>query len=69
MYLYKPYTSPTPQDTCASPAEAYAEAQKALLMFSSALNKGVQQVETVHETTEKIQENVNQQLKRIKNLK
>ena len=28
MYLYKPYTSPTPQDTCASPAEAYAEAQK-----------------------------------------
>ena len=60
MYLYKPYTSPP---------EAYAEAQKALFMFSSALNKGVQQMETVHETTEKVQKNVNQQLKRFKNLR
>ena len=69
MYLYKPYTPPTPQDTCSSPTEAYAEAQKALFMFSSALNKGVQQMETVHETTEKVQKNVNQQLKRFKNLR
>ena len=67
MYLYKPYTPPTPQDTCSSPTEAYAEAQKALFKYSSALNKGVQQMETVHETTEKVLKNVNQQMKRINN--
>ena len=69
MYMYKPYTPSTPQDTCATPEEAYAEAQKALLMFSSTLNKGIKQVETVHETTERMQENVNQQLNRINTLK
>ena len=69
MYMYKPEMSPTPQDTCATPEEAYAEAQKALLMFSSTIDKGVRQVETVQKTTEKIQENVNQQLNRINTIK
>lgn len=69
MYLYKPYTPPTPQDTCATPEEAYAQAQKALIMLSTGLNKGVETVETLQETTTKIQENVNEQLNRINNIK
>ena len=68
-YLYKPYTAPTPQDTCATPEEAYAQAQKALVMLSGSLNKGIKKMESVHETTEKIQENVNQQLNRINSIK
>lgn len=69
LYLYKPYSAPTPQDTCATPEEAYAQAQKALIMLSSSLNKGIEKVESVQETTEKIQENVNEQLNRINNIK
>ena len=69
LYLYKPYTAPSPQDTCATPQEAYAQAQKALIMFSAGLNKGMEKVESVRETTEKIQENVNEQLNRINNIK
>lgn len=69
VYLYKPYNTPTPQDTCATPEEAYAQAQKALMMLSSSLNKGIEKVESVQETTEKIQENVNEQLNRINNIK
>lgn len=65
LYLYKPYERPVPQDTCATPEEAYAEAQKALLILSSTLNKGIKQVEVVQETTEKIHENVTEQLNRI----
>lgn len=40
LYLYKPY--PAPQDTCATPEEAYVQAQKALIMLSSSLNKGIE---------------------------
>lgn len=69
VYLYKPYSTPAPQDTCATPEEAYAQAQKALMMLSSSLNKGIEKVESVQETTEKIQENVNEQLNRINNIK
>ena len=68
-YLYQPYSAPTPQDTCATPEEAYAQAQKALIMLSSSLNKGIEKVESVQETTEKIQENLNEQLNRINNIK
>lgn len=69
IYLYKPYTVSTPQDTCATPEEAYAQAQKALIMLSTSLNKGIEKVESVQEATEKIQENVNEQLNRINNIK
>ena len=44
LYLYKPY--PAPQDTCATPEEAYVQAQKALIMLSSSLNKGIEKVES-----------------------
>ncbi len=69
-YLYKPYSNTTARpDTCATPEEAYAQAQKALIILSTSLNKGIEKVESVQETTEKIQENVNEQLNRINNLK
>lgn len=68
-YLYKPYSAPAPPDTCATPEEAYAQAQKALIILSTSLNKGIEKVESVQETTEKIQENVNEQLNRINNIK
>lgn len=69
LHLHKPYSAPAPQDTCATPEEAYAQAQKALVMLSASLNKGIRQVEAVQETTERIQENVNEQLNRINNIK
>lgn len=51
------------------PEEAYAQAQKALIMLSSSLNKGIEKVESVQEATGKIQENVNEQLNRLNNIK
>ena len=50
------YLQDTPRkDTCATPEEAYAEAQKALVMFSTALNKGMKQMDALHETTERME--------------
>ena len=46
---------PRRKDTCATPEEAYAEAQKALVMFSTALNKGMKQMDALHETTERVE--------------
>ena len=66
MYLYKPSA---PKDTCSTPEEAYMQAQKALVMLSSRLNKGMEEVETVQEATGKIRENVYEQLNRINNTK
>ncbi|NCE73156.1 hypothetical protein [Odoribacter sp. Z80] len=66
--LYKPYSS-TMQDTCVTSEEAYVQAQKALVMLSVCLNKGVAKVESLQETTGKVQESVNKQLNRINNIK
>ena len=50
------YLQDTPRkDTCATPEEAYAEAQKALVMFSTALNKGMKQMDVLQETTERVE--------------
>lgn len=68
-YLHGNYSAPAPQDTCATPEEAYAQAQKALVMLSGSLNKGMETVEAVQETTGKIQENINEQLNRINHIK
>lgn len=38
-------------------------------MLSSSLNKGIEKVESVQEATGKIQENVNEQLNRLNNIK
>ncbi len=46
---------PPRKDTCATPEEAYAEAQRALVMFSTALNKGMKQMDALHETTERVE--------------
>ena len=46
---------PTRKDTCSTPEEAYAEAQRALVMFSTALNKGMKQMDVLHETTQKVE--------------
>lgn len=64
-YLYEPTPKWTAQDTCATPEEAYAQAQKALVMFSTALNKGMAQMEAVQETAERVEENVNKQLNKL----
>ena len=65
-YIYKP--QPTiRQDTCATPEEAYAQAEKALVMISTALNKGLKQMEVILETTEKAENNLYKQLNKLNN--
>lgn len=54
MFSTRTATPPTPLDTCATPEEAYAETQRALLIFSNALNKGMEQLETARATTAEI---------------
>ena len=46
---------PPRKDTCATPEEAYVEAQKALVLFSTALNKGMKQMDVLQETTERME--------------
>ena len=46
---------PPRKDTCATPEEAYMEAQKALVLFSAALNKGMKQMDVLQETTERVE--------------
>lgn len=62
-YLYDP--APVRKDTCATPEEAYMEAQRALAQFSIALNKGMKQMETLHSTTERVEKNIQKQLNKI----
>lgn len=65
-YIYNQESTPaTLQDTCATPEEAYVQAQKALVLLSSNLNKGVEQMESVQETTEKVNKKINKELNRI----
>ncbi|MBE6273448.1 MAG: hypothetical protein E7097_06120 [Bacteroides sp.] len=46
---------PPRKDTCATPEEAYMEAQKALVLFSTTLNKGMKQMDVLQETTERVE--------------
>lgn len=46
---------PPRKDTCATPEEAYVEAQRALVLFSTALNKGMKQMDILQETTERVE--------------
>lgn len=69
-YLYqRQEASLVGKDTCATPEDAYQETRKALLLFSSVLNKGFQKMETIPQTTEKMQKSVNEQLNQIKTVK
>lgn len=51
-----------PADTCATPEEAYAQAQRALTLLSETLNRGTQGMETLHLATHKVQTNLNKHL-------
>ena len=61
-------SAPTPQDTCATPEEAYRETQKALSALAYGLNRGVEGMKTVERTSEKVNQQLMQQLNHIKNL-
>ena len=65
-YLSDQGTHSTAQDTCATPEEAYAQAEKALVMFSTVLNKGMNQMAEVRTTTEKAERTLQKQLNKIK---
>lgn len=60
--------NPTPaprKDTCATPEEAYAQAEKALVMLSTALNKGMGKMEVIQETSERIENNFYKHLNKL----
>ena len=50
---------PQRQDTCATPEEAYIHAEKALLLFSEALNKGIRPIEDMEKTNKNIRKQIN----------
>lgn len=55
LYLHEPQR----KDTCATPEEAYAHAEKALVMFSEALNKGIRPIQDMQKTNENIRKQIN----------
>jgi hypothetical protein len=52
-------SQPQQQDTCATPEEAYAHTEKALLLFSEALNKGIRPIEEMGKTSKNIRKQIN----------
>ena len=50
---------PQRKDTCATPEEAYAHAEKALVMFSEALNKGISPMKNIEKTNGNIRKQIN----------
>ena len=53
------FHEPQRKDTCATPEEAYAHAEKALVMFSEALNKGIRPIQDMEKTNENIRKQIN----------
>lgn len=51
-----------------TPEEAYAQTEKALMIFANALNTSMEGMETVAETSEKVHNQVETQLKQINNI-
>lgn len=62
-YIYG--QEPERKDTCATPEEAYRETQRALAMFTDAMNRGVNQMEAARTTTKKIEKSIQKQFNRI----
>ena len=60
LYLHEPQR----KDTCATPEEAYAHAEKALVMFSEALNKGIRPIQNIERTNG----NIRKQIKKLNNI-
>ena len=54
-YMYEPPR----KDTCATPEEAYAHAEKALILFSETLNKGLRPIEEMQKTSQSIRKQIN----------
>ena len=54
-YMYEPPR----KDTCATPEEAYAHAEKALILFSETLNKGLRPIEEIEKTQQSIRKQIN----------
>ena len=50
---------PQREDTCATPEEAYAHAEKALILFSETLNKGLRPIEEMRKTNQSIRKQIN----------
>lgn len=63
-YIYEPEPKHN-QDTCTTPEEAYAYAEKALVMLSNALNKGMGKMEIIQETSEQIENNFFKHLNKL----
>ena len=57
MSLY--HDEPQRKDTCATPEEAYAHAERALVMFSEALNKGIRPIQNIERTNGNIRKQIN----------
>ena len=54
-YMYEPPR----KDTCATPEEAFAHAEKALILFSETLNKGLRPIEEIEKTQQSIRKQIN----------
>lgn len=55
------------RDTYSDPDKAYAEAEKALMLISKNLNKGISEIETLNEGVDKSNEIIEKNLNRINN--
>ena len=64
LQLYRPST---PRDTFDTPKEAYAATYEAMLIFSSALNKGSNYANMAMATGKKVERSVSHQLETFKN--
>lgn len=58
-YSRTPTGRPTPEDTCDTPEEAYAEAQKAFALFARTIDKGIESVVPLLPTDTKSSDNPN----------
>lgn len=60
-YIHDP--APSRQDTFTNPEEAYIHAERALVLFSEALNKGIDSMESI----ERVENNIQKQLNKLNN--
>ncbi len=62
IYLQHPTT---PTATEPTPEEAYAQTEKALRIFANAIDKSMEQIETVEKTSAKVNRQINRQLNHL----
>lgn len=66
LYLYEMHLEPEQEPVCLTPEEAYRETEKALVLFSATLNKGLKEMEAIPQVTGKMQETIQEQLNQLK---